>query len=307
MNRTGGGDKETEGDVDHDGLEARDSITDDLATLERVRAGLAKLGDEPIPRWVAERLDGAIANEALHMVEDHVVSARTSSADPASTRGHAGRPVRRGVSSLIEDLAPVTLAVVDFVCTTPQGAPPEPIELAVQTVRVDEGVLRRAWAWGGLIKPPPHGSPTLVDTERTGITASMLASSFPASRVLAELDGRLDVGPLMLVAYDAAATSRLLFEWRELCPRTASTDLIDLRRLALHTCPDLPGHTFDDVATHLGIAISDGRHRAMADVQLAVEVLFRLIDNSSHRMRGATLLEVAYQRAPASRSERHPK
>ena len=48
---------------------------------------------------------------------------------------------------LIQALREVTPVVIDFEYTTPLGAPPEPIEVAVQALRVRDGGLERASCW----------------------------------------------------------------------------------------------------------------------------------------------------------------
>jgi len=44
---------------------------------------------------------------------------------------------------LIDNLSTITLIVIDFEYTTPTGARPEPIEIAVQAVKIREDSLER--------------------------------------------------------------------------------------------------------------------------------------------------------------------
>lgn len=279
------------------------SADEQQAALERVRSDLADLDDEPIPEWVVKRLDNAIAEEGLNASEDPTRRADAGwPTAPTSSRPSADHPGCAALGGLIDDLTPITLVVIDFVCTRPSRAPAEPIKAAVQTIRVRDGALRREWAREGLIRPPAHAIPTRVDARQTGITPSMLASRSPASQVLAELDGRFGLGPLLLVAHDAPATAGLLFERRELCPRLAGTDLLDMLRLARNRYPELPHHTLGEVANHFGLPVPHNLHRAMPNVQLAVEVLLALIDRELRWPSLRALRAVAGHRAHA----RHP-
>ncbi|MBC8091777.1 MAG: 3'-5' exonuclease [Pseudonocardia sp.] len=184
---------------------------------------------------------------------------------------------------LTDSLAGVTLAVLDFEYTTPTGAPPEPIEVAVQTLHARDGELRRGWTWQALIRPPEHAALTPFDTHQTGITATMLADRPPAAQVLAALDAQFtDIDPLVLVAHSASAEGRILYDQRAHCPHLAHTDLLDTVRLARDRHPDLLRHNLDTLAAHLRIPVPAARHRAMPDVQLTVDVLLALINNEIH-------------------------
>lgn len=205
---------------------------------------------------------------------------------------------------LIDALAPVTLAVLDFEYTTPSGVPPEPIEVAVQTVHVDGGVLVRGWQWQALIRPPAHAAPTGFDIVQTGITAAMLAEQPPAAQVFADLDHRFtDTGTFLIVAHNAPAEARILHDQREHCPRLARTDLLDTVRLARDRYPDLPRHTLDELAAHLRLPMPRDRHRAMPDVQLTTDLLFTLIDRETRWPDLRTLRAVAGYPARAAQPE----
>jgi DNA polymerase III epsilon subunit-like protein len=205
---------------------------------------------------------------------------------------------------LIDALAPVTLAVIDFEYTTPAGAPPEPIEVAVQTLHVRGGELVRGWQWQALIRPPGHATPTAFDIQQTGITPAMLTDQPPAAQVLADLDSRFtDTHALVLVAHNAPAEARILHDQRGHCPRLARTDLLDTVRLARDRYPDLPRHTLDELAAHLRLPLPVDRHRAMPDVQLTVDLLLTLVEQETRWPDLRTLRAVAGYPARAAQPE----
>jgi len=181
---------------------------------------------------------------------------------------------------LINALREVTLVVIDFEYTTPRGYAPEPIEVAVQALRVRDGTLKRAARWEALMRPPPHAGMTTFDINQTGITPDMLADRPNAGEVLAELDRRLTAGPYLLVAHHAPAEARLLFAYREHCPNLARIDLLDTVRLAKNLYPELPKHGLDDMLRHLQIPSPPDRHRAMADVQITTDVFIRIVTDA---------------------------
>jgi DNA polymerase-3 subunit epsilon len=181
---------------------------------------------------------------------------------------------------LINALCEVTPVVIDFEYTTPRGHAPEPIEVAVQALRVRDGQLDRTARWEALIRPPQHAELTTFDINQTGITPDMLAGRPYAGEVLAELDRRFTAGPYVLVAHHAPAEARLLFAYRQHCPNLARIDLLDTVRLAKNLYPELPKHGLDTLLRHLQIPSSPGRHRAMADVQVTTEVFLRMVNDA---------------------------
>jgi DNA polymerase-3 subunit epsilon len=183
---------------------------------------------------------------------------------------------------LIDDLSTIIPVVIDFEYTTPTGARPEPIEVAVQAVKIREGSLERIASWEALMRPPQHAEPTTFDTNQTGITLEMLADRPPAAEVLAELDRQFTAGPYLLIAHNAPAEARILHTFREHCPHLARIDLLDTVRLAKNLYPDLPRHTLDELLAHLKIPTPRHRHRAMPDVQATVDVLAHLIHDGTN-------------------------
>ncbi|MGH3943664.1 MAG: 3'-5' exonuclease [Pseudonocardiaceae bacterium] len=181
---------------------------------------------------------------------------------------------------LINALAHITPVVIDFEYTTPTGAPFEPIEVAVQALRVHDGRLQRAARWEALMRPPQHAELTPFDIGQTGITPDMLAARPFAGEILTELDRRFIAGPYVLIAHHAPAEAGLIYAYREHCPNLARINLIDTVRLARNLYPDLPRHGLDDMLRHLHIPAPANRHRAMADVQVTVELFTRMITDA---------------------------
>jgi len=178
---------------------------------------------------------------------------------------------------LIDDLSAFTPVVIDFEYTTPTGAQPEPIEVAVQSLQVRDGRLERSAAWEALMRLPLNAELASFDTNQTGITLGMFTDRPPAAVVLAELDCQFVAGPDVLVAHNASAEARILYSFREHCPRLSPIDLLDTMRLAKDLYPALPRHTLDELLAHLKIPMPRNRHRAMPDVQATVEVFIHLI------------------------------
>lgn len=181
---------------------------------------------------------------------------------------------------LIDTLRDVTPVVIDFEYTTPTGAAPGPIEVAVQALRARDGKLERTAGWEALMRPPDDAPLTTFDSAQTGITPAMLADQPPAGEVLATLDRRFTAGPYVLVAHHAPAEAKILSAYREHCPNLARIDLIDTVKLARNLYPELPKHGLDDLLRHLRIPTPPNRHRAMADVQLTTELFIRMATDS---------------------------
>ncbi len=181
---------------------------------------------------------------------------------------------------LIDDLAHVTPVVIDFEYTTPTGAPPEAIEVAVQVLHVVGGTLACRTRWEALMRPPKHAELTPFDIDQTGITPDMVADRPYAGEVLATLDRRFTAGPYVLIAHHAPAEANLIYAYREHCPNLARIGLIDTVRLARKHYPDLPRHGLDDLIRHLKMPVPANRHRAMADVEVTTELFSRMVTES---------------------------
>lgn len=204
------------------------------------------------------------------------------------------------------DFRNTSFVVIDFETTTPTGHRPEPVEVAVLTLRLRGDRLLESDRFTALIRPPEHAPLTPFDTQQTGITAAMLAAQPDAATVLAELDARLDDPPYLLVAHNAPTEAGILHDYRTACPQLATTGFLDTVRLARIAYPDLPSHRLDELIHHLRLRRSAGRHRAMPDVELTAEVFRRITDHGAATGRWRTLRQLrtdgGYQ-AKSSRPE----
>jgi DNA polymerase III epsilon subunit-like protein len=181
-----------------------------------------------------------------------------------------------------EGFRATTFHVIDFETTTPRGYRPEPIEVAVVSLRAHGGQLTETAAFTELMRPPGHAPVTPFDTAQTGITPQMVAARPPASHVLAALDSRLsDPQPWLLVAHHAPTEASVIYSYRQHCPRLAATDLLDTVRLARAVYPGLHSHGLDALRDHLKIARPPDRHRALADTRLTVQLFQRLIGDGA--------------------------
>lgn len=177
-----------------------------------------------------------------------------------------------------EQFAATTFHVIDFETTTPRGYHPEPIEVAVVSLRVAGTELAETTRHTRLMRPPAHAPVTAFDAGQTGITPRMIAATPPAPEVLAWLDTQLCAAqPALLVAHHAPVEAAVLYNYRQHCPHLAATHLLDTVRLARAVHPDFASHGLDALMTALDIPRPADRHRALADVQVTVQIFKHLI------------------------------
>lgn len=187
----------------------------------------------------------------------------------------------------------MTFHVIDFETTTPAGHRPEPIEVAVITLRPRDGQLAEEARHTALMKPPPHAPVTRFDTGQTGITPQMVDGQPPAAEVLARLDTALrSTGPALLVAHHAPVEGSLLYDYREHCPGLARTHLLDTIRLARAVYPGLPSYGLDALMAALGIPQPADRHRALADTEVTAVLFHRLLADAAARNQWASLRDL---------------
>jgi DNA polymerase III subunit epsilon len=177
-----------------------------------------------------------------------------------------------------EDFGATTFHVIDFETTTPRGHRPEPIEVAVISLRPHGTQLTEVGRFTELMRPPDHAPINPLDTSQTGISPQMVALMPPAREVLAKLDTWLAAPPpWLLVAHHAPTEAGILYDYRQYCPRLAATDLLDTVRLARALYPSLHSHGLDVLRDHLKIPPLPDRHRALPDTQLTARLFGRLI------------------------------
>ncbi len=186
-----------------------------------------------------------------------------------------------------------TFHVIDFETTTPRGYSPEPIEVAVISLRAHGTQLTETARFTELMRPPGHAPVTPFDTGQTGITTQMLATMPPASQVLAKLDTWLtSPQPWLLVAHHAPTEAAVLYNYRKCCPRLAATHLLDTVRLSRAVYPGLHSHGLDVLRDHLKIPRPPDRHRPLPDTQVTVQLFRRLIDEGAQAGLWDTLRQV---------------
>ncbi|MET8768573.1 3'-5' exonuclease [Streptomyces sp. NPDC004658] len=198
------------------------------------------------------------------------------------------------MDALVKDprFAATTFLVVDFEGLTPAGRPAEPIEVAALALRPVGDRLVEVGRFEELMRPPADVPVTARDVQLKGITQQMLCTARPAAEVLARLDARLTAPPYRLVAHHASTEAGIIGRQAEHCPVLAATPLLDTLRLAKAVVPGLGSYGLDGLLGYYGIPKPAGRHRAMPDAEVTVQVLARLLDDGCADGRWSTLLEL---------------
>lgn len=211
---------------------------------------------------------------------------------------------------LVEDpaLVETDFIVIGFEATTPQGAPPEPIEVAALGLRhaPSRGPVRSGFRFEALIRPPTHAPVTPSDSARTGITASAVAEAADAGTVLRALDMELPGSSKVLVAHHAPVEAGIIYRYRDACPRLAYARLICTRLLARDVWPGLPSYTLDALLAHCGIPQPAHRHRAGDDVMVTA-ALFRHLLSEAARNHSITTLGDLIRGAGIKPGTAHPR
>ncbi len=196
-------------------------------------------------------------------------------------------------SLLDEEFRATTFHVIDFEATTPRGHRPEPIEVAVISLRAQGTELIEIARFTELMRPPSHAPITSMDTSQTGIAPHMVATMPPAGEVLAKLDAWLTPPqPWLMVAHHAPTEAGILYDYRQHCPGLAVIDFLDTVRLSRVIYPDLHSHGLDALTDHLKIPPLPGRHRALPDTQLTAQLFVRLLSEGARIGVWSTLRQI---------------
>jgi DNA polymerase-3 subunit epsilon len=185
-----------------------------------------------------------------------------------------------------------TFVVIDFEGLTPKGRPAEPIEVAAVAGSFHGGQWAESGRFSSLIRPPDDVPVTPFDTAQTGLTEARLRTQQPAALVMAALDARLAAPPYRLVAHHAPTEAGLIAGQRQHCPTLAATPLLCTVRLARAAYPELPSHGLNAVLHHLGIPLPAGRHRALPDVEVTVDVFARVLADGAAAGHWSTLRDL---------------
>jgi DNA polymerase III epsilon subunit-like protein len=127
------------------------------------------------------------------------------------------------------------------------------------------------------MRPPDDVPVTGFDRGQNGLSGQILARQPPAGQVMAALDARLASPPYRLVAHSAHTEATVIAGQRQHCPVLAGTPMLCTVKLSRLAFPGLGSHRLDAVLGFLGIPIPPGRHRAMPDAELTVQVLQRAL------------------------------
>lgn len=189
-------------------------------------------------------------------------------------------------------LGDATVIAVACQYTHPPKQQPEPVDLAAVFLRLVDGTWSRTGTFESLIRPPQHAAISALDASRTGINPMRLISKPTAPQVLERLDGLLDTPPYVLVSYSARTLARVLYQYREHCPRLAQTHMINTHELARKMMPELPGHHLEAVLHHLELPARTEPHRAASDLDAGVGVFEYLADLADSAWGGRALRQL---------------
>jgi DNA polymerase-3 subunit epsilon len=191
------------------------------------------------------------------------------------------------------DFGAATWIVIDFETLTPAGRPPVPIEVAAVAGRFGQaGGWTETGRFESLMRPPDDVPVTSFGRAHNGLFGQVLARQPPAGQVMAALDARLAGPPYRLVAHSAHTEATVIAGQRQHCPALAGTPMLCTVKLSRLAFPELGSHRLDAVLGFLGIPIPPGRHRAMPDAELTVQVLQRALKAGRERGLWATLRDL---------------
>lgn len=159
-----------------------------------------------------------------------------------------------------------------------------PIEIAAIAGRLTgDGDWSESGRFQSLMRLPDDVPVTTFDQAQTGLTARALAGQPPAGDVMAALNARLTRPPYRLVARWAHTEAAVIAGQSQHCPALAATSLLCTVKLSRLAFPELTSHRLDCVLRLLGIEIPPGRHRAMPDAELTVQVFRRALAGGHER------------------------
>jgi DNA polymerase-3 subunit epsilon len=162
-----------------------------------------------------------------------------------------------------------TLAVIDFETTGISPAQGDrPTEVAI--VRLEHGVVVDRFQ--SLMNPGVR-IPAFI-TQLTGITNAMVQTAPPVGQVMAE--AARFVGQSPMVAHNASFDRKV---WQAELHRLGLPALQPFActvLLARRLLPQAPNHQLGTLVRHLGLPCTGRAHRALADAEMAAELLLHL-------------------------------
>lgn len=111
-------------------------------------------------------------------------------------------------------------------------------------------------------------------TQLTGITNAMLAAAPPAAQVMAE--AARFVGEVPLVAHNAGFDRRYWQAELALCGLPAAQPFACTVMLSRRLYPEAPSHKLGALVDWFGLPRTGAAHRALADAEMAAELLGRI-------------------------------
>jgi DNA polymerase-3 subunit epsilon len=111
-------------------------------------------------------------------------------------------------------------------------------------------------------------------TQLTGITNAMVAAAPPAAQVLAE--AARFVGDAPMVAHNAGFDRRYWQAELALCGLPAAQPYACTVLLSRRLYPDAPSHKLGALVDWFGLPRTGAAHRALADAEMAAELLGRI-------------------------------
>lgn len=198
--------------------------------------------------------------------------------------------------NLIDDInAGELLRVVgfDFETIVAKGKPPEPIELGA--LMLGSNLTRiLEFEFESFIKPPVEAIFTKYNLEVAGITPEMVAGAPMAAEVLKQFDSKVSPFLCIFVAQNAHYDYSILTRFPESTEYALSRPFLDTIKIAKYLFPNLPNYQLDTLAQLVEVPVPKGRHRAVVDVQVTLDVFVKFVDIAISKgiLRVSDLIEI---------------
>ena len=164
---------------------------------------------------------------------------------------------------------PDRIAVIDFETT---GTSPNLGDRATEVAIVMTEGGRVVDRFQSLMNAGVH-IPAFI-TQLTGITNAMVAAAPPAAQVMA--DAARFVGDAPMVAHNASFDRRYWQAELTLCGLPAAQPYACTVLLSRRLYPEAPSHKLGQLVHWLGLPQTGRAHRALADAEMAAELLGRI-------------------------------
>lgn len=167
--------------------------------------------------------------------------------------------------------------VVDFETVTPQGRPPEPMELAALTI--DQNLkIQRNKVFNALMKLPEGVFLTYFDTNQTGILQSDIDKALNQNKVFEMFDAYLPNTDFIFIAQNANYEASIFSRFGAMGNKYFNATFVDTIKIAKYLIPNLKDYKLDTLSKYFNISIPIDRHRALPDVEITTAVFIKLIE-----------------------------